>query len=705
MNENSSINKKIIGDNVSFALYFIAGVLFSIAFLSTNLEGLFSGEWTHWSLWLEYVFFLLILLASLLWNISGNDQQHDSYTKQLFVFFLFFSIFWDVNFIYTENDLIVRKMAFAGLISLNSSMFLMLFGLLEGNRGRRQGVMNVLRKHSGIVVILFVYAILSIQNFGVWFKVDSYSYYNSVVENLNTWDFTLNTLSSFEMGGHISYIYSMILTIGQYIWPASGNGVQLINLILSEIMIALFYAICVQLFRDRLGKIEISLLSAVFAFAPLMFGISYLVSTDFPLMFFFVLLVFACIYEQRITFLFAALGICFSKETGIILLAAFLFGKLVSDVAQAREKKKLWSVIGTYFRRDITIIYPAVFLFLVTILFGNSGWVTNLKEMLLSGNLQETSDLLENQVTKWHYYIYKIEEMCLINYMWLVSLVIAIAIVCCVVRRVRRKKIQPVTDGFFETHRNIIIPLMISYACFIAINFLYFAYVHYRYVQLILFFNIIFLGIALCQISLHIYLRRTLLLIIGLLFFASSYINFDPVTYVLLPQFNAGNGTMVSTRRYFYAGTPYGFGYTDDEEYLYNMYLSVGLEYNRQQIQLQYALEKMFEEINYDSTKLVVFRNFGGWIESTCWQLFGLLSYDCYYWDSESGTVILEDNENPINIAIPGSETSFDSYSEVYYVDFPFNEHITDSFLEENIVIDESDVSCGVWKFTVYRIK
>lgn len=348
-------------------------------------------------------------------------------------------------------------------------------------------------------------------------------------------------------------------------------------------------------------------------------------------------------------------------------------------------------------------MYSAVFFYIVPIILSNAGWMANLRTLFKKDNATTTtsSTPLPDLITKWHYYIYKLEELYVMNFMWIITLIVLIAVIVFIIRRFMHK-----SSSDAVSRGKIILPLFFSYVMFILINMAYFTYVHYRYIQLAIFFHVLALGIAVNYLINSKKIKNIVLCIIGVVFICESYITLDPLTYITMPKFNAGNGTIISTRRYFYGGKSFGYGYIENEkEVLNKFYLHEGLDYNRQQLGLQYALEDALTKIDYDSNSLIVLNNFGGWIENTCWSLFGANRTTGYYWDAQTHTMNHDAIGYKLHLTVPNVNIDFNKYSEIYYFDFSFNKYIKDNFIEENTPIDEFNVSNGVWKFTIYKIK
>lgn len=641
------------------------------------------------------VMLLLLMTGSIMFFFDRNYRRKQS--LQLTGVFVLLSLFWDVNFIATENTSINLSIAVIGFVSLNISAVLFLIDTVRHNDVRSIRKVFTNREIFGLLFVVLLFALLSIHDFGFWFKGDSLVYYNAIIKGRNQWDFTLNTLSAFLMGGHTAYSYSFFLFIGEYLWHNDGNGIRLMNILLSETTIVCFYAIVYKLFPN-FGKIQKTLLTFSFAFAPLLFGISYLVSSDFPLLCFFVIFVFAYLYDLRIIQWLSILALCFSKEIGIIIVFGFYLGECIYYACQKKRKNWFIQFIKECFRGKRIVRYLGVFFYIVPMFLLSEGWMKNLRGIFLKESSSSVS--LPNRITKWHYYFYKLEELFIMNFMWIVVLAGVILFIFKLIQHIRKRNVK-----IKLLNSPVIMPLLTSWIMFLFVSMFYFTYVHYRYIQLNVFFMILFLGVLGMMIKKE-RLRTGFLGVVALLFLCQDYVMIDPVTYCFFPKFDAGNQQVVSTRRYFYEGKTIGF-LEDNGSTIAKHYLHEGLDYNRQQFGLQKVLEQALGKINYSSKKLIVLDNFGGWLENDCWQLFGENKADCFYWSADKETVTRDGTDEKLNlqIDIEGHNIEMEHYEEVYYLDFTFNPYIKDTYLESKTPLDKFDVSSGVWKIQVYRLK
>lgn len=639
---------------------------------------------------------MLLFLAIGSICLMENSAYFPDWCGQMLVLHLAAALFWDVNFLYGNAGGAGTAAGMAGAVAWNLSS--LLFAAAALREKLFWNVRCMIRRNPGICGVLLLSALLYLQNFGRWFLGDAYTYYSSAAANAGSWDFSMHSLSAFFMGGHTSYAYAALLSIGELLWHEDGNGIRMVSGVLCLITVIAFYAVCQKIFGKAQQKMNV-LLAAVFAVSPLVFGISYSVNSDFPLLCFFTLFVYADFYQKRIWQWVFVLAVCFSKETGVVMIAGYYIGECAAAAWNGAEKWKgfLERFFREAFRLRRVMQYAGVFFFLISAVLSSAGWMRNLRSAV-NGSAQE----LENIVTMWHYPLYKFSELFLMNFAWILPALAAVAVFQ---KAVLKKAGQKKADWEKEVcSGRRVLPLAFAFAAFLGVSIGYFTYVHYRYMQPGIFFYVLLLGYVSCMVFEKEAARQRVLLAAAVLFLSQSYVTWDPVTYLLYPKVKTGRGITVSTRRYFYGGENYGYAYIEgDDELLSQHYQSEGMEYNREQLVRQKLLESVFSGIEYQKGDLIVLDIFGGWKENTCYQLFGH-TYPLY-WDEEKKTVSGEPGDCEIQFGIADPETDLDGFAHVYYFKFPYNPYRKDSFTKEHEEIRKWEFEKGRWSMEVYQVK
>lgn len=647
--------------------------------------------------------FVLILGGS----VFSLRERDYAYPWMYAVFFFVAALFWDLSYYKCTLDLVRNEQinAWVGIVSLNVSLLSWVVYCLQ-NRRKAGRPAIAWRQYIPLGVICAAFAVLSLLNLGVWFFVDSWTYYSHIAENAGMWNFRFTDMDPFMMGGHTCYAYSVLLMIGELLAPHLGFGQRAANCVLSIATIIAFYFITEKIWGKE-KRLRSVLLTSIFAFGPLFYGISYIISSDFPLLCFFTLLLAAAFYDITFLKFIAILCVCFSKEVGVFILAGFYLGEVIVSFAKGEKK------IGVFFRRlfdwKMLAIYSSAFLYVLILFFGSGGWVKNFRSIF---SRPTGIEIPTNTYRWWHYPIFKIFEYFFMNFYWLIWVLMLIAAVTAVTHcRKEKKGLIRYLKEVLSPHMDQYVPIIVTYALFCVTGIAYFTYVHYRYVQLGQLFYVLSLGIVVDMIPKDTLKKELLLVPVVVLMTVESFITVDPVTYMFFKRFDAGNGDLITTRQYWYImldeETGAGYYWEADEPTMGQHYLADGLEYNREMIGLQRTMEDAFADIDYASDKLIVLDMFGGWESYTCAQLFGVMDETGWYWDPEAGTVVRYETDVPLNLAFDSDDLDplMKKYSEVYYIDFPFNRYHENDVLKDHPAKDSFSESHLRWKIDVYRLK
>ena len=636
-------------------------------------------------------------------------KRQYSFWNSVFYSFVFgtLALFWNLSYLKCslEPQYISNGNAIIGLIGLDLSAFLWIYRVI---RAFKEAITKEkVLYYIPLFIICIVYIMMFFLNYSVWFTIDSTTYYLSVADNAGTWGFTFADITPFFMGGHTSFAYSVLLTLGELICPINGYGQRTVNLVLSILTIVAFYKICEKIW-DKKDRVRNTLLTMIFAYGPLFYGISYLHDTDFPLLCFFVLFFLASFYRVNAFKYLMIICICFSKEIGVFILAGTYIGEWVIECWGRKEKRWSGYIKGLFSWKRLMMYSPA-FVYIYTLFFIDGGWAQNFRRIFEKNN--SAAEIPLNTYTWWHYPILKIFECFFMNFYWVVWIVFGILLICifkyCRTNRIKVKEyLIEVLKGKVQYY----IPLIFTYVFFLVVGIAYLTYIHYRYVQLGQLFFVLFLG-GIIDCFPHKKRKQKYLLapILGL-FLLQSFIAIDPVTNMVLEKYDAGNGVLPSTRKYWYIvvdeNNGDGYYWEAEDDIMARFRLAEGNEINREKIGLQKGIENAFSDIEYKENKLIVLDDFGEWIENTCGQLFGIMDDSGWFWDDERKTVVRYETENPINIVDDSVKLDEykDVYEEIYYFDFPFNEYYQNNILEENKPVEEHDEEWGRWKFKVYRL-
>ncbi len=689
----------------------LTGKTFYILSVGVFFVALLAGNIAFRMVWLSRVSNVLACLCFVLMLLGGIFSLREKvYAYPWFYvgFFFVAALFWDLSYIKCTVQLNSHEQvnAWSGLVALNVSLVIWLANALRGRSGKR-AARGVWRRYMPLWVICAAFVLLFLLNHRVWFLVDSKTYASDIAVRAGTWNFRFTDLQPLQPAGHLCQAYSIPLMIGEFLAPGFGVGQRVVSCLLSIAAIIAFYFVAEKIW-GREKRLRCALLTVIFAFAPLFYGISHLISTDFPLLVYFTLLLAAAFYDIKFLKFISILAVCYSKENGVFVLAGFYLGEVIASFLK-EHKKTVRGFFRELFRVKRMAMYSGAILYALILFFGNGGWATRLKAFLAPATGAAAQ---ENIYVWWHYPVYKIFEYFFMNFYWLMWPLLLIALVTAVVH-CRREGISfcRYLGERFAPRWDYYIPIVLAYAAFCVVGIAYLTYIHYRYIQLGHLFYVLCLGIIMDMFPKVTVKKELLLVPVAVLLTAESFVLFDPVTYLFFNKFDAGNGKLITTSEYWYLvsdeSTGAGYYWEADAATMGMHYLADGTEYNREMIGLQKVLERALEKIGCSDDTLLVLDMFAGWPEYTCDQLFGVMDATGWYWDPDENTVVRYETDCPMCLAFDSDDLTplMRQYAHVYYLDVPFNPYHENDVLQRFPAKDSFSESFMRWKIDVYRLK
>lgn len=540
-----------------------------------------------------------------------------------------------------------------------------------------------------VLIVMLAFVLLSTGTLTAWFRSDSEFYYQGIcqsVENLRNGEFSL---SNFGIAGHMCYGYSIFVFLGQLLLPYQGIGIRLVNLLLAVITIGVFFKTLRILFPKIDAGVRLAI-TAAFAFSPLLFGIIGEVHTDFPVLCFFVWLVYFYFTERQVACLLTGFLLCFSKEVGILYYCSFFAGCFIYRLIKNENKNWLKKIYDEFSVYEWLLLVPAD-LFLIRAIYSGGWGVAALTTEISSGDINSFH-------WSWNYVWVKLKEMFLMNFAWLllVPFVLFIVAAC-------RKKLQNL-----EINREWLVGIGVSICVFLVFNVSYFTYVHYRYLQLFLFFYMLLVVFLLEKSCGNVWIKRGFCLLLACAFLAESFVTIDPVTFLAFRNIDVGNGKLVTTNEY---ATNMENGYElerEDVDTQTGQFLDAGV-YNREYLGFEKAFEEALADIEYDTTKAVIFPAlYRDSLEYTLFGYFGAHDPWNLYWDSSTGNITYYPDQTwiqwlDISKEIPDTLSGF---RELWYVKLPYQgEWYEEENLEHFKVLEERTYQSGKWKFVLERIE
>lgn len=641
---------------------------------------------TYFSNLLFIVFLLLYacMIIHMVFVRNTNLEKTTDIYKQLFTINLLIALFWDASILNRINDMesVNITIMVLGLLIWNISAVSIGIRIYLINRGNIVENCKVfLQENCYIIMLLVTVCIFYIPCFSYWFKSDSNVYYTNIVTKQGNWDFTVGSaLSSFTLGGHLCYGYSFFMTIGQSFFPNNGGGIRFVSLLLYLVTIFLFSKILKKLFPS-MEKLENVLVTGIFAYTPIVFGILFETNIDFPLLCFWTWFVYCHMTDKQILRLFTCLLTCFSKEIGVLFIVGFFVCNYVYDLFcinwRAGISKKINSMLQAIELPDFFTCFSSAFLFLICSIFANEGWASS--TITAPEGMEGT---IENTIQfSWTYILIKLKQIFVLNFQWIFIGIVAVFLVLLLLKKI---KLNITQMGF---------TLLVLFGGFLCFNFFYFTWPHARYLQIEAFFFCIFLGYSLRLILKNKKILNISLSIILGIHIISCFVLVDPLSYLCFKNINVGNRNLISLTEYSTLPDTGAIMFTEKENPkvdLNNHILRDFVQYNREYTHLEQLIERMFAEINYNEEIAVFIPTLFTLLDDdrdtenlntkyTCDNIFGFVPENAY-WDQKSRNIYYHPNGsvNPNEVKINWitqndiNKAVFKKYSQVVYLDFPY---------------------------------
>lgn len=635
-------------------------------------------------LFIAFLFMYACMITHMLFRKNINQKEIISPYKQLFIINLLIALFWDTSVWNRMNTIssVNFPIMIMGLLIWNiSTLGLGIRIYIIRKEKMLEKCKNFLLENHYILMLLFMVCIFFIPCFSYWFKSDSNVYYTDIVMKQGNWDFTVGSaLSGFTLGGHLCYGYSFFLTIGQSLFPDNGTGIRLVTLLLYLVTIFLFSKILKMQFPSG-GKLENVLVTGVFAFTPIVFGILSETNIDFPLLCFWTWFVYCHLSGKQILRLFTGLLTCFSKELGVLFIAGFFVSNYVYDLFCIKGKSGISQKIDSIFQAirlsDFFTCFSCVFLFFICSIFSKEGWTarTITAPQEIAGNLENTVQF------SWTYILIKLKQIFVLNFQWLFLIIAAVFLILLLLRRI---KLNITQMGF---------TLFVLFGGFLCFNFFYFTWPHARYLQIGSFFFCTFLGYSSRLIFENKKILNICLGVILGIHIISCFVLIDPLSYLCFKNINIGNKKIISLTEYSTLPDTGALMFTEKENPrvdLNNHILRDFVQYNREYTHLEQLIEKMFAEMNYNEEIAVFIPPLFPVLDDdkdtenlntkyTYDNIFGFARENAY-WNPKSRNIYYHANgsANPNEVKINWltqndiNTKTFGKYRQVVYLDFPY---------------------------------
>ncbi|MDR1714079.1 MAG: hypothetical protein LBR39_08030 [Coriobacteriales bacterium] len=590
-----------------------------------------------------------------------------------------------------------------------------------GRQLRLAPVLAGLRQYWAIAVLLAAFVLLSLETLTMWVNVDSLSYLNATQTAL-AFNFSLEFPDLLRLCGHHSYVAILWYMIGGYLTPNSAAGLRLVNLVLVASSVLCVYQMLLHFCRgiekadtDRWLSLptRCALLTALYAFNPLVLGPLYLLNLDVLTMVFAAWTALAFLKRNNVLLTASSLALVFSKEVGLVMLLGLLLFSLAAKLLARRKPASAQS-----WRAEI--IMALVLAAAAVINLCAPSWA-EIATPAPGFNIFTLNAL--NIVEK-------LKQLYLLDFSWLLTLVILAGGGAWLwQRRKRAKRDDRDSDSLCQGKLGSDgLALLGMYLAVVVFNLTFLTWSHPRYIQPHLPLFCVAASLALAWLGSAQFtpkaaittgalfiapIRATLpAAVLAVLLLAQTFITFDPVTLAAFRQVSIGQTELVTTAKFLYLNEQLD----TDPDQASHLELVDAVAYNRQAGYQGGALEAFLKDIDYNSTTLVLVDPIYDYEGNTNLTYIALLGgrnseQDTYYYDPQSGQISYLPNGEPFNVEVvyPKSVieiSNYPQYQRIYYLSAPWRNSFQQWQPVANLPILEAGTSTyRGWELEYRRLK
>lgn len=403
---------------------------------------------------------------------------------------------------------------------------------IGGLRDRTMSLRGLLRENPQLWIAA-LYLAVAVRDINQIPMCDNGGYFRMVLDAVQQFDFAPgDSLRAMALAGHPAQAYAAYMMLGQFLGFANFAIANFQMHLLHVVEILAFSGIAGQLFPGQGRRWERLLATALFAFTPLVYGLSLTISPDFAVLAYFCLVVWAVLRGYPILAVASGVMLCFSKEYGAILYAGLvlgIFGVFVPYNA-CRGVAPRRRLLAMGWKKHLPLLLPLA-LYSLYLALGGSLWRLS--------SAQEAASAVLHQPELWILRD-KTIQLFLANFNWLVWGFIGASLPLAFIWHRREAFQPPAASGpgvWF-------VVLGVAMVPFLLVNYQYVTWSNARYVLPVCLMTILLLVRALESWVRPIPVRVGALAVCLVLFGASCVRTFDPVLLRAFPTFRFGERRM-----------------------------------------------------------------------------------------------------------------------------------------------------------------
>lgn len=499
----------------------------------------------------------------------------------------------------------------------------------SGTKKIRQIQVKVwLQEHKAAIVMLAAVIISRVPMIGTLQKWDAGEYYQNLIRACENYDFSIQGfIQNFRLCTHSNLGYSFVMAIGEFLDPKGGIGVQILTLILTGIAAYCLYELFGRYWLNCKNSMAALLTFIVFC-TPVFLGTFSYINVDYMLALFLIFVMYTEYRGWNILLAVCAVILSQTKETGVVIVAGYFGFKILYCFICTHGNIALR--VKACFSKSVTWVAVAagtVYALMIIRLGSLSGWVQSADA---TTTMTWSSSGINCFGFQPHYMGYKLAQLFLMNFAWILTMAGIVAGVVLFIEKKREKR------KMFEK----LIGLIGGLFAFLLFGLVYVTYTLERYnIFFAVGYTILVLCLVYCAFSEKKRKRSGVCVAVAgaVLMFVQAFWSVDVLSEKVFGTVEIGNGNQMLF-------SSLGFRYYGD-----------GLVCNYQYSWLDKAFDKMLRQVNYNqSTEVLTTRK-----QSVATLLDGSGKAYQLNWDTAKGERTFKQSDDTISISAVSMETVF----------------------------------------------
>ncbi len=387
---------------------------------------------------------IAIIIDTLFFVLSCKIKElYKQAALGLFPFFLFI-----MSSVIFNSDRINYESTFSrGLIIFFTIYMFIIISIFVGfiRNYNKKNMSLWLRDNSAMLIVLIIICISRIPFMNLLQRWDAGEYYYRMGLALENFSYSSirEFINTFSLCGHSASLFCMLYMAGEMVWPGHIIGVSVINLVLTLIAMWCIYKIIIKI-TENTSRSICAVYTLLISFVPIVYTFTMHLNLDYAMALFVVMIIYSYLYEKSLLAGLLSI-ICFqTKENGIVIVAGIALGEIVRHILD--DKGKRIKSIFTDSKLYMTLAAALVQL-MYYIVFGNN-WSGPGTDGDAAGMFTWNSNGSECFGFNTDYIWMKFRQQFILNFNWIVSLIIILGTIYIIAnRKYLRKKRGVSADG------------------------------------------------------------------------------------------------------------------------------------------------------------------------------------------------------------------------------------------------------------------